>query len=58
MGLLWTPLPKGGLPSNRVTGICCGYCGGVGCRGQRCCRVGELDVADDVEGECGEASDG
>jgi hypothetical protein len=23
-GLLWTPLPKGGMVSNRVPGICCG----------------------------------
>jgi hypothetical protein len=23
-GLLWTPLPKGGMASNRVPGICCG----------------------------------
>jgi hypothetical protein len=56
MGLLWTPLPKGGLPSNKVPGICCGV--GNGCRGLRCCHVRELDVADDMEGECGEASDG
>jgi hypothetical protein len=58
MGLRWTPLPKGRLPSNRVPGICCGLCRGNGCRGRQCCHVGELDVADDMEGEWGEASDG
>ncbi len=29
MGLLWTLLPKGGLPSNRVPGICAGSVGGM-----------------------------
>jgi hypothetical protein len=23
-GLLWIPLPRGGMPSNRFLGICCG----------------------------------
>ncbi len=46
------------MPSNRVPSICCGSYGGGGCRGWQCCHVGELDVADDVGGECGEAGDG
>jgi hypothetical protein len=49
---------KGGMPSNRVPSICCGYCGGNGNRGWRCCHVGGLDDADDAEGECGEAGGG
>jgi hypothetical protein len=46
------------MPSDRVPGICCGKCGGNGYRGRQFCHVGEMDDADDVEGEGGEASDG
>ncbi len=43
-GLLWTFLPRGGMPSNRVPSFAVGSMGGGGgwggCRGWQCCCAG------------------
>jgi hypothetical protein len=58
IGLLWTPSPKGSLPSTRVS-----QCLLRVVWRKRMSRLAtmpcwELRATDDVEGECGEASDG
>jgi hypothetical protein len=58
MGLLWTHSPKGGLPSNRVSQCLLRVVWGEWTRRSAMLPCWELRVADDVEGECGEASGG
>jgi hypothetical protein len=58
MGLLWTPFPKGGLPSNRVSRCLLWLVWGEWLWRLAMLPCWELRVTDYIEGESGEASDG